>query len=361
MKASSSRSTAASSRRMGPAAMIGGLLLAATVAAPGLVTPTPTQATPTLANGALVPVSAPSGIASTSTPVREIVAMNKREEDNDHGVKGRFRNLSATPITIGDCDKHRFKPFTLGPNEYFTFVINNKVDFWTTYGHIVLSDVKSCQPESMINHGSHSHKVGDVNRMDGDGLPGFDVSVKREENGTQHITGECAKTGPWANMNVFVDDYNAAVTSLAGTVSNCSKDAVVVRALKDGDPVSGYVLLLPGQRHEFALAASGNTVQVFNPDVSSTKPVGELAYSCPNRLSWGKVTSTYVDSTSLTPKTLVSDKELGVHGGSAHLDAAETGTYADRPRESPDPNLRTNSKSSVTIKIYKIGKHTLPN
>lgn len=47
--------------------------------------------------------------------VREIVAMNKREEDNDHGVKGRFRNLSATPITIGDCDKHRFKPFTLGP------------------------------------------------------------------------------------------------------------------------------------------------------------------------------------------------------------------------------------------------------
>lgn len=108
-------------------------------------------------------------------------------------------------------------------------MINNKVDFWTTYGHIVLSDAKSCQPESMINHGSHSHKVGDVNRMDGDGLPGFDVSVKREENGTQHITGECAKTGPWANMNVFVDDYNAAGTSSSARCPTAPKMLLLSR------------------------------------------------------------------------------------------------------------------------------------
>ena len=63
------------------------------------------------------------------------------------------------------------------------------------------------------------------------------------------------------------------------------------------------------------------------------------------------------DPSTWTKKTLTSDNNLGVHGGSAHLDGPGTGTYVDRPGENKDPNVRTNSKSSVTIKLYKIG-HT---
>jgi hypothetical protein len=49
--------------------------------------------------------------------------------------------------------------------------------------------------------------------------------------------------------------------------------------------------------------------------------------------------------------------DLGVHGSGAHLDGLGTGTCVKRPGENQDPNVRTKSKSSVTIKPYKIG-HT---
>lgn len=350
-------------KRMGPAAAIGGLLLAAAVAAPALIAPSPTHAASAPPCDAFVAAPAPLGVAPATAPVREIV---DSEIGWEGGVKGTFYNRSTTPITInahksGEHSNPLVDSFTLQPAEHFTFLMTNKIIFKTSVGDASVY-YSSKQPgywNSTIADCEIDHKeVPSQNRKDGDGWKGLDVSVKREHNGKLGIKGEDQKsTRNWSNYNLFVDDYNAAVTSIDGNVSNETDTPVAVRAFKDGKPSSGLVHLQPRERHQFSFAGTGNTVKVFNPTVSKSQPVGVLTYDCPNRLSWGKVTSTYIDTSTWTKKTLTSDNNLGVHGGSAHLDGPGTGTYVDRPGENKDPNVRTNSKSSVTIKLYKIG-HT---
>ena len=105
-----------------------------------------------------------------------------------------------------------------------------------------------------------SHKQGELNRAD---RAPFDVSVKREADGNSSppLLSENDDTEDWANMNVFVDDHDATVTSIDGTVKNNTGKNLVVQAFPQRPSHQPEDALKPDAQHRFDFAGTGNTIR----------------------------------------------------------------------------------------------------
>lgn len=341
--------------RFGAAAVLSGMVLTAAPLTTAIATPSAPQAATTATND--------------EKPVAEVVA----ENTNMDGVKGKFVNRTGSTITAQVESSLRGEisgKITLAPGKFFTYTTGNKdgtpsnktvikYDSRGSSHNVVLHDRFSEYPVSDIDGVTWSHKQGELNRAD---RAPFDVSVKREADGNSSpaIAGENDDTEDWANMNVFVDDHDATVTSIDGTVKNNTGKNLVVQAFRNDRATSPKMPLKPDAQHRFDFAGTGNTIRVFNPSTSKSKPVQILTYDCPSRLAYGKVTSTYGDVKTMKAKTLVSDKDLTVHGGATHLDdGTVVRTHIDRPAELRDPNLRSNSTSNVVISLFDIPTYSM--
>lgn len=303
--------------------------------------------------------AAPSSAVTSSAPVKQFVDRNSKND----GVKGTFTNRTDAPLKITFDQFSRESKFTVQPGEFFTYVQGNDVTYQCHAATVIrveneagkylsqvrLYDPNFERPASDINFDTKlSHDEGETNRADQAPL---DVSVKREADGNRGIHGENGgHTEDWANFDVYVDDFDARYTSFEATVANRTKDVVKVRAFQAGNPAGGMITLQAGATHEFTFSGKNNTVKLYNPAVSQTRPVGELAYQCDTRQSACSVKSTFASASQ--QKVVTISDELGVND-KAHLDAKESATYVERS-EPRDPSQRADDTGRLTFELHRI-------
>lgn len=306
------------------------------------------------------PVSA-AGTPSAAAPVAEFIHAKTLRD----GVKGWFYNRTAEVlrVEVDLFDGRGGRPVSVRPGEYFSFLSGEKGavafrgDSSTVWKRVFMADPGIGYARSVImgrtgggswtTEGSINHSEGETNRID---RSPFDLSVKREDDGNRGIAGEGGITKEWANFDVYVDAHDAVWTEATVRVVNRSDEVVDLQAFNRGAAVGSVVTLGRGAAHVFALPSIGSTIEVSLNRHSWRVPVQILDFSGASRQSPCEVRSTYLDTASGRRTTLQGRVPFG---GSARLDAPETGTFAGRDGEVRDPASRPRSLE-LLLELHKV-------